>query len=276
MSSIFYIDGEFVREEDATIAASDLSVLRGYGVFDYMRTYNGHPFYLDAHLDRLNNSARLIGLKLPHPQEEIRQIIMDTIARNNHEEYNVRIVVTGGSSPDNIIPVGESRLLVYITPFKPMPQEWYTEGIKVVTEHSERAIPQAKTINYIPAIIALNRASQVNALDAIYITPEGHVLEGTTTNIFAFFGDTLVTAGEGILHGITRKVVLELAAQQFTVETRALTLDELLKADEVFLTSSNKEVCPIRQVDETVYPAPGPNTQRLMATFSEYAANYKG
>lgn len=276
MSSIFYIDGEFVREEDATIAASDLSVLRGYGVFDYMRTYNGHPFYLDAHLDRLSNSAQLIGLQLPHSQDEIRQIILDTIARNNHEEYNVRIVVTGGSSPDNIIPIGESRLLVYITPFKPMPQEWYTDGIKVVTEHSERAIPQAKTINYIPAIIALNRASAVQALDAIYVTPDGHVLEGTTTNIFAFIGDTLVTAEDGILHGITRRVALQLAAEQFKVETRPLLLDELLKADEVFLTSSNKEICPIRQVDDQVFTAPGPNTQRLMAAFTAYAKAYQG
>lgn len=276
MSSIFYIDGEFVREEDATIAASDLSVLRGYGVFDYMRTYNGHPFYLDAHLDRLSNSARLIGLQLPHSQDEIRQIILDTIARNNHEEYNVRIVVTGGSSPDNIIPIGESRLLVYITPFKPMPQEWYTDGIKVVTEHSERAIPQAKTINYIPAIIALNRASAVQALDAIYVTPDGHVLEGTTTNIFAFIGDTLVTAEDGILHGITRRVALQLAAEQFKVETRPLLLDELMKADEVFLTSSNKEICPIRQVDDQVFTAPGPNTQRLMAAFTAYAKAYQG
>jgi branched-chain amino acid aminotransferase len=276
MTSIFYIDGEFVRSDDAAIPVDDLALLRGYGVFDFLRTYGGRPFDLDAHLRRLERSARLIHLDLPVPLDEIRRITLETLERNAFPEANVRLVVTGGASEDNITPNGESRLLVMVTPLKPQPEAWYRDGVKVILNPTERYLPQAKTINYIPAIIALKQAKAQGAVDAIYVDRNGLALEGTTTNLFAFFGERLVTPGQGILLGVTRQAVLELASDRFQVDVTDLPVTDLLRADEVFITSSNKEICPVRQIDDHIIGpgVPGSHTRFLMEHFAQMVVAY--
>jgi len=274
MTNTHYIDGQFVSDSDAQIPATDLAVLRGYGVFDYFRTYGGKPFHLEAHMARLQRSAGLIGLELPRPLDEISSIVLETLSRNSHAESNVRIIVTGGDSSDNIIPRGDSRLVVMVTPFLPPPEAWFSDGVKVITERAERYIPEAKTLNYIPAIVALQKARAKGAIDAIYIDRTGNALEGTTTNLFAFFGDVLVTPSEGILCGITREVVLELASDLYDVQIRNLSAEELLSADEIFITSSNKQICPVRQIDDTVIGPPGRHTRRLMEHFNAFVVSH--
>ncbi len=276
MSNIYYIDGEFVSSDDALLPADDLAVLRGYGIFDFMRTYGGKPFHLDQHLKRLERSAGLIGLDLPLSIDQIHAITLETLARNDHAESSIRIIVTGGTSLDNITPLGQSRLLVLVTPFKPNPTAWFTDGVKVITNQTDRYLPEAKTLNYIPAIIALKKARQAEAVDALYVDQQGHALEGTTTNLFAFFGERLVTPGTGILMGITRQAVIELASEHYQVETSDLSLADLLQADEVFICSSNKEICPVRQVDNQIIGngKPGPHTRFLMEQFSKMTHAY--
>ena len=163
-----------------------------------------------------------------------------------------------------------------ITPLKPQPAHWYQDGIKIITNHTERYLPEAKTINYIPAIVALRNAHAHDAVDAIYIDRAGCALEGTTTNLFAFYGERLVTPDNSVLRGITREVVLELAARHFQVESIHLPLDDLLRADEVFISSSNKEVCPVRQIDEHIIGqgVPGPHTRLMMEQFTQMAAEF--
>jgi branched-chain amino acid aminotransferase len=270
--SVFYIDGEFVNDHDAYIPATDLAVMRGYGVFDFLRTYNGQPFELEAHVQRLRNSAGLIELDVPWSDDDIASIVHQTLARNPREdgrEQNVRIIVTGGPSANGLMPLGESRLLVMVTPATPIPPEHYAQGVKVITERIERYIPDAKTLNYIPAIKAMKRAARENAVEAIYVDREGRALEGTTTNLFAFYGDTLVTPSAGILPGITRGVVLRLARPLFNVQERSIPLDELLRADEVFISASNKQIMPVVKVDDTTIAdgKPGPRTRRVMDAF---------
>lgn len=267
--SIYYIDGEFVDENDALIPATDLAVLRGYGVFDFTRSYGGVPFKLAEHVTRLRRSAEHIELSLPYSEEEIADIVMQTVKRNNYPECTVRIVITGGAAADGITPAGKPRLLVFIAPLKTIDPRSYTDGVKVITEQVERYIPEAKTLNYIPAIKALRHAAKVNAIEAIYVNREGYALEGTTTNLFAFFGDTLVTPDISILNGITRSVVLELAEQHFHVIQRPIKLVELLTADEVFITASNKQLMPVVSINETVIASgkPGLRTRKLMGLF---------
>lgn len=272
MGDITYLDGAFVSQ--ALLPARDLAVLRGYGVFDYLRTYGGRPFALTAHLERLARSAAMIGLDLPLALPQIEAVTLEALERSDYPEATVRIIVTGGDSPDNLLPGDEARLLVMVARATPMPAEWYRDGIHIITEHTERYLPEAKTINYIPAIIALQRGRRVGALDAIYINQQGYALEGTTTNLFAFFGDTLVTPGAGMLRGITREAVIELARASFRVELRDLPLADLLRADEVFLTSSNKEICPVRQIDSTVIGPPGPRTRALITAFNAMTRAY--
>lgn len=276
MTSIFYIDGQFVPSTEAVVPANDLAVLRGYGVFDFLRTYGGKPFHLEAHLKRLERSASLVRLDLPLPLPRIRDVILETLDRNAFEEASVRIVVTGGTSEDNITPLGGARLLVMVTPRQPNPESWYQEGVRVITNFTERYLPEAKTINYIPAVVALQQAKEVGAIDALYVDKARRALEGTTTNLFAFFGDRLVTPGGSILKGITRQTVLELASDRFQVEITDVPLAELLRADEVFLTASNKEICPVRQIDDQVIGqgVPGPHTRFLMEKFAHLTTAY--
>ncbi|MDX1991705.1 MAG: aminotransferase class IV [bacterium] len=271
MNSVYYIDGEFVASEEASIPAADLAVLRGYGVFDFMRTYDGKPFHLEEHVARLFRSAEQIMLELPWTQEEVVQIVLATLDRNDHAESNVRIVVTGGDTTDWITPSGAPRLLVLVHPASPPAAHYYKDGAKIITVREERYLPGAKTINYIPAIRALKQAKAQDAVEAIYTDSAGRALEGTTTNLFAFFGGVLVTPGEGILPGITRGAVLELVQGVFPLEIRDLPVEDLYRADEVFITASNKQVMPVVQVDDRTIGAgvPGEMTRKVMALFSE-------
>lgn len=277
--NIYSIDGQFIEAQQATIPVDDLSVLRGFGVFDFLRTYNGVPFHLEDHLLRLQRSARLIGLQLPHSPATVAEIVRETLARNSHRESNIRIVVTGGVSSDGITPGDDSRLLVMIGEVKPMPGEWYTEGAKVITCHVDRFMPGAKSINYIPAILCQNEARNQQAIEAVYVDRDGYLLEATTSNLFALLGDTLVTPPcDRILPGITRQVVLQLAREEFAVEERQLHKDEIRLLDEAFLTSSVKEVVPVVAMDSVGIGGgrPGNRTLRIMELFRNYTAAYRG
>ncbi|UCF89946.1 MAG: aminotransferase class IV [Desulfobacterales bacterium] len=270
MKDIYYVDGEFVTADKAVIPADDLAILRGYGVFDFLRTYHGKPHFITEHIERLMNSARQIGLDLPWSQEEITDLVRQTLSRNTHRESNIRIVVTGGSSPDYITPQGKPRLLILVTPLPEMPAWWYRDGVRIITIHSARNIPGAKSIDYISATIALKEARRQKAVEAVYIDRDGRVLEGTTSNLFVFNGDTLFTPGRFILNGITRRVVLEIAARWHAIEVRDIELPELLSADEVFITGSNKEIVPVIAVDDTIIGdgQPGHRTRNLMQAFA--------
>lgn len=276
MTNIFYIDGEFVPEDQAVIPANDLSILRGYGVFDFLRTYNGKPFKLVEHVERLLTSANLISMEVEQSLEEICDAVMQTLDKNDHDEANIRIVITGGISPDNITPQHNGKLMVMVTPVHKLPDWWYTDGAKIVTVETERHIPGAKSINYIPAIIALNIARKENAVEAIYVDRNTHALEGTTTNLFAFYGDQLVTPKASLLPGITRQVMLEIVDGVFPLDMRDIQREALYDADEVFITASNKEVVPIIQVDDKVIADGkiGKNTRKVMQLFREYTQQF--
>ncbi len=275
--NIFYIDGEFLPETQSVISVNDMGVLRGYGIFDFLRTYNRRPFYLEEHIARLANSARLIGLSLPRSQKEIFDITMETLAHNaDHAEANIRIVVTGGISPDSITPHNDSKLMVMVSDLHKCPAEWYQNGAAIITTNDERYIPGAKSTNYIPAILALSRARQQGAIESVYVDRYGRLLEGTTTNLFAFIGHKLVTPGTAILPGITRQVVLELTKTEFDVEIRDIHRDEMRLMDEVFITASNKEVVPVVRMDDRLFSdgKPGERTRRVMRLFADGTKKY--
>jgi branched-chain amino acid aminotransferase len=276
---IYYINGEFVEDEQALISVNDLSVIRGFGVFDFLRTYNKFPFHLDAHLNRLERSARLLNLQLPESKEDIAKIVTETLTRNNHKESNIRLVVTGGLSNDGITPGDFPKLLVMVTCVKPMPEKWYSDGAKVITSHVERFMPGAKSINYIPAILCQNEARTQQAIEAVYIDKNGYMLEGTTSNFFAFIGDTLITPPcTRVLPGITRQVVLTLADKEYTIVERDLHKDEVRLLDEAFICSSIREIVPIVAIDSIKLGdgKPGARTKNIMSLFRDITYSYKG
>jgi len=275
--TIYYVDGKYVPSDEAVLPVDDLSILRGYGVCDIMRTYNGRPYFLNEHLLRLEHSAQTVGLSFPWTQEEIKEIVLQTLGLNQGiAEANIRIVITGGSSPDFFTPMGTPRLIVMVTPIKRLPHFWYTDGVKTITIRQERQVPDAKVTSYIQAAIAMKKAIEENAVEAIYINQKDEALEGTTSNLFAFFKDLLVTPGQDILKGITRKVILSLGHQLFKVEERPLKLEKLLQADEVFITGTNKGVVPVIQIDGTLIGQgkPGKNTQILAQALEQHTLEF--
>ncbi|MFH1981956.1 MAG: aminotransferase class IV [Pseudomonadota bacterium] len=274
---IYYIDGAFFPADAAVLPVNDLAVLRGYGVFDLMRTYNGAPLYMEDHIERLAHSASEIGLSFPWKTAAVADIVRQTLDKNRHlADASIRMIVTGGPSDDFSTPKNAPRLLVLVSAVPSLPAAWYKEGVKIVTVITERFKPGVKSINYIPATIAMETARKANAVEAIYLDRNHRVLEGTTSNIFAFIGGRLVTPGAEILSGITRKVTLEVSRELFPVDIRDILLDELHTADEVFITGTNKGLVPVNQVDEHRIGdgRPGTNTRRLMTKLGERIARH--
>ncbi|MBW4574285.1 MAG: aminotransferase class IV [Aphanothece sp. CMT-3BRIN-NPC111] len=269
---ICFLNGKYVTFDQACLPLNDLGIVRGYGVFDFIRTYNGIPFKLQEHVQRLQNSAKIIGLSLPWSTEEIEAIAKNTLERNNLSEANIRIVVTGGSSTDFITPMGKPSLMVIVTPVTEYLREYYEQGVKVITVQIERSLPGAKSLNYISAISALQQAKLTNAVEALYVDRQGHVSEGTTTNLFVFQGDKLITPQENILNGITREIVLQLAKDKFEIIKQPINYSDLSNYDEVFITATNKEIMPVVQIDELTISTgkPGANTQTIMDLFYKY------
>lgn len=268
---LWYINGHWVHTHEATISINDVAVLRGYSAFESLRTYNRRPFHLDEHLNRLYRSAELIELEIPWSREHITAIVQEIIARNFYRHATVRLLVTGGETEDGILPVGKPMLVVLISPLGERDMERFAQGIKLITTSLQRTAPEAKTTSYVSAIRALKEAKRRHATDALFVNEQGHVLEATRSNCFIFRDDTLVTPRAGILIGITRNVVLNLARGRFPIEERPILLDELPKADEAFITSSAREIVPVVQIDDLVIGngKPGKRTYELEQRFIE-------
>jgi branched-chain amino acid aminotransferase len=271
-----YVNGTFVTEDQAKIHAADLGLVRGYAVFDYLRTYEGRPFHLKEHLLRLHYSAKEIGLALPKTLSEIQEIIEQLLKENGPGEFGIKILVTGGMSPDQLMPAEYSSLIVLMYPFTPYPENLYTNGIKAVTTPLLRSIPKSKTLQYTPAIIALKKGRLENALEALFLNSKNEILEATTSNFFAFKNGVLVTLdSEEILFGITREIVLRLAKPHFEIKTSAISYQEIGALEEAFITSSNKEILPLVHIDRYCIGEGqvGQKTRFLMDKFRAYAAS---
>jgi branched-chain amino acid aminotransferase len=267
----WYIGGQWVHPDKATISINDVAVLRGYSVFESLRTYDRRPFHLDLHLMRLYRSARLIEMEIPWPSEHIAEIVREAIARNTYRHAAIRLLITGGESEDGILPSGVPVLALLVTPLSERDLEQFAQGCKLITTKLQRNSPEAKTTNYIAAVRALKEAARRGATDALFVNEREHVLEATRSNFFIFRGDTLITPRRGILVGITRNVVLELARSRFAIEERPILLEELALADEAFTTSSSKEITPVIQIDDLIIGdgKPGQRTYQLEQFFIE-------
>ena len=270
-SAWWFVGGAWVHPHEATLSINDVAVLRAYSVFESLRTYQRRPFHLNEHLERLYRSASLIELEVPFPREEIAAVISEAIERNTYTHAALRILVTGGESEDGINPSGRPLLAVLITPLGERDMERFARGIRVATTRLQRETPEAKTTNYLSAVQALKDAARSGASDALFVNGQGHVLEATRSNFFVFRGDTLITPREGMLIGVTRNVVLELARGRFAIEERPIFLDELPHIEEAFITSSSREITPVVQIDEIAIGngRPGSRTTELEQRFIE-------
>ena len=269
---MFFINGSYVTKEEATISIFDLGLLRGFGVFDYLRTYSGKPFHLEEHLLRLQYSAHQLGLELPYSLEELAEIVHEVIAQSNLPEVSIKIVITGGISPDQFTPQSPT-CIVFSYPFTPYPSEFYTKGIKVVTTRLMRCFPSSKTTQYIPAIVALQQGRKEQAMEALYVNQHGEILEATTSNFFGVKKGCLYTCmSDEVLGGITREVLFKILKDRFEIRSEPILFDEIGQLDEAFITASNKEIMPVAAIDSTPIGSGkvGPITQEVSALFRQY------
>lgn len=272
-----YFDGKILPMEKAGVALDDLGILRGYGVFDVMKTVNGKIFLLDEHFKRLNDSADYLGVNLPVKKNEVENIIKKLILKNKIKQASIRIVLTGGRSLDAMhFDSKKPTFYVLVSEFKPLKPSLYKEGIKLGTVDHSRDAAETKTTNYVEAVRAINkRQKKENFFEILYVS-NGIVLEASTSNFFAFIGNKLVAPKDNILRGITRNLVINLAKNEFEVEERELKKEELNTATEAFIAATNKDIVPVVQIDDKKIGNGkfGKNTKRLMDLFKELVKSY--
>lgn len=266
---VYYVNGDFAPASQASLPLGDLGLVRGYGVFEVLRTYGEQPFGLRAHLERMQRSAAQIELDLPWSLAELESIVEATLARNDPTDVTIRIIATGGASSTFLMPEDHPSLLVMLAAVKPYPAHLYREGATLITYDSPRFMPTVKSLNYVTAIMGQRRARAAGAIEALHCDAQGLLSECTTSNFFIFRGDRLITPALDVLPGITRAAVLELAGDLFEIQMRPIHRSELTLADEAFITSTTKEVMPIVRIDDQVIGdgSAGARTQRLLQQF---------
>ncbi|MCI0921342.1 aminotransferase class IV [Sphingobacterium rhinopitheci] len=247
-SPYVFFNGKLIPESEAQLGINDLSIVRGYGIFDYFKTVNNIPFFVEDNIDRLFNSARLMDLIIPYSKEEINTQIQQLIATNNIPDSGIKILVTGGYSPDGYS-IAAPNFIITQQPFS-RNSTLETAGIKLHLFDYHRAFSLVKSIDYVMGIQALKVAKSKGADDVVYFQ-NGLLSECPRANIFLVTADNkLLTPGKDVLEGITRKKIIEMVAGKYEVELRDVTLEDILNAKEAFITSTTKNITPVTAIIE--------------------------
>lgn len=284
MGTAISIDGTLVAPETAAVPVMDRGFLYGDSAFEVLRTYDGQPFAVRPHLARLRWSCERLGIEVPVDDATLRREVDEALEAGGNGESYVRIIVTRG-----ITPIGlhldhraDARRVIVVLELKPSAgPELYANGGELATVTMARALDGTgaagvKASNYLPNILSLASAKERGAYEAISVASGGELLEGSTSNLFLVHGGVVSTPPlrVGILEGITRRVVLEAAAEErVEVRERLLFPPDLYRADEAFITSSLREVVPMVRADGVTLGdgRPGPVTRRLHAAFRRRA-----
>ncbi|HEY5240539.1 MAG TPA: aminotransferase class IV [Polyangiaceae bacterium] len=278
------IDGAILTPEAASVSVYDRGFLYGDAVFEVLRTYGGRPFALEEHLARLRRSAQRVLIVLPVDEATLAREVEAALAaarEDTSRESYVRVVVTRGSGPLSLDPDTATHPLrvILVEPVAPPAREAYLLGVAVVFVSMRRAADDtpasgAKVTNYLASLLAMREARTRGAQEALIVDARGRVVEGASSNVFVVTAGRLATPPEsaGILAGITRAHVLR-AARDLGVpaDERDLARDDFYGADEVFITSSIRELLPVIRVDDHTVGtgAPGPVSRALHRRFRE-------
>ncbi|MBI3986179.1 MAG: branched-chain-amino-acid transaminase [Lentisphaerae bacterium] len=254
-----YINGKLVPEKDAKISVFDHGLLYGDGVFEGIRAYHGRVFMLEAHIDRLYRSAQAIALRIPIGKAAMAAAVVKTCKANGTRDGYVRLVVTRGVGSLGLNPYQckTPQIIVIAAKIQLYPGALYEQGLRVVTagtprNHNESVSPNIKSLNYLNNIMAKIEAINAGVLEVIMLNPQGFVAEASGDNVFALSGRELSTppVSCGALEGITRNVVIRLAAQAgLDVREKILTRYDLYNADELFLTGTAAEIIGVVDMD---------------------------
>ena len=280
MPRLIFMNDRLVPEDEARVSVFDHGLLYGDGVFEGLRSYAGRVFRLDAHLDRLWESAQAIRLEIPLSKEAMGKAVNDTLAANQLIDGYVRLVITRGAGGLGLDPAKTSnpQVIVIADTISLYPAEFYEKGLRIVTAATQRISPAAlspriKSLNYLNNIMAKVEGLQAGCVEALMLNHKGEVAECTGDNVFCVRSGTLLTppTDAGILEGITRNAVLELAeAAGIPAREAVLTRHDLYTACECFLTGTAAEVIPVVEIDGRRIGdgIPGTITRRLKDDFN--------
>jgi len=280
-----YINGQIVPQEDAKISVFDHGLLYGDGVFEGIRAYNGKIFTLDEHLDRIYDSATAISLKIPITKAEMAEAIKQTMKANNLTDSYIRLVVTRGVGKLGLDPnkCATPQIIIIADTIELYSKALYEKGLDIVTvttirNHFSALDPKIKSLNYLNNILAKIESIQSGAGEALMLNKDGYVAECAGDNIFIFKDNTLLTppSSAGILVGITRNVVMKLAAEMgVQVREELMTRYDLYIAEECFLTGTAAEIIPVVKIDGRTIGTgkPGKITLDLLKRYRDLTRN---
>jgi branched-chain amino acid aminotransferase len=270
MKAIHFFNGQFLPKEEIQFSVDDVGLLRGYSVFEYFKAYNGIPVFMKEHLNRFENSAALFGIKIPFSRQRIEEAILRILKQNKYAISGIKILLTGGDSP-NGFSAGKPNMVILNLETEDSAKECYIQGVSVMSYNYTREFPQAKTTNYATAVMLESTWKKGGHFDVLYFDGVW-VTEVARSNVFVVKGNQLITNQFGVLSGISRSKVVEMAPSLgFEIEIRPVSLQEVLYADEFFMTSTNKRVMPIVKVDEHLIAngLVGEKTKKLMSAFDQ-------
>ncbi|MGY8752676.1 MAG: branched-chain-amino-acid transaminase [Phycisphaerales bacterium] len=284
MSKI-WIDGNFVESSEANVSVFDHGLLYGDGCFEGIRVYNGCILKLHSHIVRMFKSAAAIRLQPQHTIEEMEEIVREAVAVNEQKDGYIRLVFTRGKGTLGLNPFlcPTPSVFVIVEKIKLYPTEMYEEGMSIVVAKRPRIPvacldPQVKSLNYLNNILAKIEAIDAGVLEALMLNIDGEVAECTGDNIFIIKDGKISTPpiSAGILGGITRLLVIDEIgpALGYSIEERTIILDEVMEADEVFLTGTAAEVIGVSHIDDKAVGCGkvGEITQALEAQFKKLVA----
>ena len=281
-NALVSINGVLTPPEEAMVSIFDRGFLYGDSVYEVTLTYERVPFLLEEHLDRLWRSAEGIGMELTWEREKIKEYINAGLKELEGDRFYIRIIITRGGGEiglDPALSVGQNLFII----FKDLPAQnpkYYTDGVDlVVTEvirNPKHAMdPNVKSGNYLNNVMALKKAKEMGAYDAVMLNSQGFVTESTTANIWIVLGDQIITPPleAGLLGGITRQSLINIGKEKgLNIKEQNFSADTLCSASEVFITSSTREVLPVTKINETQIGdgKPGPMTKKLHQLYKDF------
>lgn len=268
--SYVIVNGSMLLADDATLRITDLSIQRGYGIFDFLKTIGGEPVFLEDHLDRFYSSAEQMRLPVNYSRSELNKLIYNLIRKNDIAESGLRITLTGGYSPDAFNISEESNMI--ITQQELQINRDPEKSISLITYEYQRQFATAKTLDYLKAIWLQPELKEKGADDILY-HHDGFLRECPRANFFLISqNDEILTPSNNLLKGVTRKHILKVAQKNFKAAERELTLDDLMNAKEAFISSTTKNILAVTRIDDRTLGdgKPGEITRALSKEFNEY------
>ncbi len=244
--ALCYINNKFQSFSEASIHPSDLGLQRGYAIFDYFLEINGRIPFFDDYLDRFYTSAKLLNLEVPLNRELLKEKIAYLLKENKLMNSGIKLLLTGGYSEDLYSP-SSPNFMIFNLHLHHKPTE-FGEGVKLIMLDFQRHIPEVKTTFYLPSIALFPKMKEYGAIEVLY-HHNGLISETTRANFFMIKNGVLITAASGVLKGITRKYVVQVAREMMPVEEREVRLDEIWNCDEAFITGTSKHVLPIVEIE---------------------------